>query len=217
MDKGLLEQRDKLFRKLARNFPDHSTIDCLMRVPRERFVPLESRHKAYLDIPLSIGDGQTISQPYIVALMTQELGLQGQERVLEVGTGSGYQTAILAELLPGGSVVSTELVPRLAEEAGERLRKMGYANAQVLRAGDILGCPELGPYDAILVTAAAPRMPQDLVDQLAVGGRLVAPVGTREKQVLTRALRTEEGISIRMLTPCRFVPLLGEGAFPRAG
>lgn len=212
-----MEQRDKLFGKLAREIPDHSIVDCIKRVPREQFVPIESRHKAYLDIPLGIGDGQTISQPYIVALMTQALGLQGHERVLEVGSGSGYQTAILAETLPKGRVVSTELVPRLAREAGERLGRMKYTNAHVRQAGDILGCPELGPYDAILVTAAAPRIPQDLVDQLAVGGRLVVPVGTREKQVLTRALRTEEGISIRMLTPCRFVPLLGEGAFPRAG
>ena len=185
------------------------------QVPRERFVPAESRHMAYLDLPLNIGEGQTISQPYIVAMMTEAMQLRSHERVLEVGTGSGYQAAILSVLVPKGQVVTVELVPALAERARGVLKDLGYANVQVKLADASLGCSELGPYDAIMVSAAAPRLPDSLVSQLAVGGRLVVPVGTLDQQELAQAHRTDEGISVRMLGPCRFVPLIGPEAFPK--
>ena len=185
------------------------------QVSRERFVPLESRHMSYLDLPLAIGEGQTISQPYIVGLMIKELGLRGHERVLEVGTGSGYQAAILSLLVPQGRVVTVELIPVLAERAGTLLRELRYNNVEVKLAGPALGCPERGPFDAIIVSAASPKLPEILVSQLAVGGRLVIPVGTLEQQELVYASRTDEGLSVRMLGPCRFVPLIGREAFPK--
>jgi protein-L-isoaspartate(D-aspartate) O-methyltransferase len=170
---------------------------------------------AYADVALSIGLGQTISQPYIVALMTEALGLGGGEKVLDLGTGSGYQAAVLAELLPAGSVLSVELIPQLAERARSLLRELGYDNVDVRQAGPELGCPEQAPFDAIIVAAAAPRLPEALGEQLAVGGHMVVPVGTLAEQTLVHVLRTEEGISIKMLGPCRFVPLIGPGAFAK--
>ncbi len=185
------------------------------QVPRELFVPQDSRHMAYLDLPLSIGEGQTISQPYIVAMMTEAMELSGGDRVLEIGTGSGYQTAILSALTPRGRVVSMERVPALMQQARQRLQELGYRNVEVQQAGSSLGCPSKGPYDAIIVTAAAPRLPESLLSQLAIGGRLVIPVGTLSKQELVQARRTDEGLSLRVLGPCRFVPLLGTEAFPQ--
>jgi protein-L-isoaspartate(D-aspartate) O-methyltransferase len=185
------------------------------QVPRERFVPLESRHMAYLDMPLSIGEGQTISQPYIVALMIAALGLRGHEKVLEVGTGSGYQAAILSLVVPRGRVVGVELVPVLARQARDLLKDLDFHNVTVEQAGDTLGCSRLAPFDAIIVAAASPKLPESLISQLAVGGRLVIPVGTLQQQELVQALRTDEGISISMLGPCRFVPLIGKEAFPK--
>ncbi len=215
MDKNLVKARRDLFRNLLRNTHAESVVQAMKQVPRELFVPPESRHMAYLDLPLNIGEGQTISQPYIVAMMTAALELRGDERVLEVGTGSGYQAAILAELVPNGWVVTMELVPVLAERARGLIREMGYRNVEVGLAGATLGCPERGPFDAIVVTAAAPRLPESLVSQMAVGGRLVVPVGTLDKQELAQAHRTDEGLSVRMLGPCRFVPLIGPEAFPK--
>ena len=185
------------------------------QVPRELFVPQDSRHMAYLDLPLSIGEGQTISQPYVVAMMTEAMELSGGDRVLEIGTGSGYQTAILSALTPRGRVVSMERVPALMQQARQRLQELGYRNVEVQQAGSSLGCPSKGPYDAIIVTAAAPRLPESLVSQLAIGGRLVIPVGTLSQQELIQARRTDEGLSLRVLGPCRFVPLLGPEAFPQ--
>jgi len=185
------------------------------RVARELFVPLESRHMAYLDLPLNIGEGQTISQPYIVAMMTELMELRGDEKVLEVGSGSGYQAAILSVLVPRGRVVTVERVPSLAERARKLLSQLGYNNVDVVPAGSTLGCPERGPFNAIMVTAAAPSLPESLVSQMAVGGRLVIPVGTLQQQDLVQAHRTDEGLSVRMLGPCRFVPLIGPEAFPK--
>ena len=215
MDKSLIKAKKKLFSSLSRKLRCEPVIRAMEGVPRERFVPLESRHMSYLDVPLGIGEGQTISQPYIVALMIRELGLLGHEKVLEIGTGSGYQAAILSVLELQGQVVSVERIPVLEERAGTLLNEMGYDNVEVRLSGPVLGCPEQGPYDAIIVSAASPNLPEVLVSQLAVGGRLVIPVGTSEQQDLVFVSRTDEGLSVRMLDSCRFVPLIGQGAFPK--
>ncbi len=215
MDRSQVDPKRELFRKLLRNIPSETVIRAMEQVPRELFVPQDSRHMAYLDLPLSIGEGQTISQPYIVAMMTEAMELSGGDRVLEIGTGSGYQTAILSALTPRGRVVSMERVPALMQQARQRLQELGYRNVEVQQAGSSLGCPSKGPYDAIIVTAAAPRLPKSLISQLAIGGRLVIPVGTLSQQELVQARRTDEGLSLRVLGPCRFVPLLGAEAFPQ--
>ena len=214
MDRNQIDGKRELFRKLSRGIASESVVNAMEKVPRESFVPSDSRHMAYLDGPLSIGEGQTISQPYIVALMTQALELSPSDRVLEIGTGSGYQTAILSMLTPKGRVVTMERVPALTHKARGLLQELRYYNVVVKQAGTSLGCPSEGPYDAIIVTAAAPRLPESLLSQLAVGGRLVAPVGTLSQQELVQVRRTDEGLSFRMLSPCRFVPLLGREAFP---
>ena len=210
-----VDPKRELFRKLLRNIPSETVIRAMEQVPRDLFVPQDSRHMAYLDLPLSIGEEQTISQPYIVAMMTEALELSGGDRVLEIGTGSGYQTAILSALTPRGRVVSMERVPALMQQARQRLQELGYHNVEVQEADSSLGCPSKGPYDAIIVTAAAPRLPESLLSQLAIGGRLVIPVGTLSQQELVQARRTDEGLSLRVLGPCRFVPLLGAEAFPQ--
>ena len=215
MDRRQVDPKRELFRKLLRNIPSETVIRAMEQVPRDLFVPQDSRHMAYLDLPLSIGEEQTISQPYIVAMMTEALELSGGDRVLEIGTGSGYQTAILSALTPRGRVVSMERVPALMQQARQRLQELGYRNVEVQQAGSSLGCPSKGPYDAIIVTAAAPRLPESLLSQLAIGGRLVIPVGTLSQQELVQARRTGEGLSLRVLGPCRFVPLLGAEAFPQ--
>ena len=215
MEQDLEKAKRGLFRNISRKIPSQAVLDAMQRVPREEFVPLPVRHMAYLDIPLAIGEGQTISQPYIVALMTAALALRGSEKVLEVGTGSGYQAAILSLLLPRGRVITVERIPSLAHRARTLLRRLGYDNIDVKMAGPTLGCPEEGPYDAILVAAAAPSLPEELAAQLAPGGRMVIPVGSLDRQELVECHRTGEGLSLRMLGPCRFVPLLGPGAFPR--
>ena len=215
MDRRQVDPKRELFRKLLRNIPSETVIRAMEQVPRDLFVPQDSRHMAYLDLPLSIGEEQTISQPYIVAMMTEALELSGGDRVLEIGTGSGYQTAILSALTPRGRVVSMERVPALMQQARQRLQELGYRNVEVRQAGSSLGCPFKGPYDAIIVTAAAPRLPESLLSQLAIGGRLVIPVGTLSQQELVQARRTDEGLSLRVLGPCRFVPLLGAEAFPQ--
>ena len=215
MDRSQVDPKRELFRKLLRNIPSETVIRAMEQVPRELFVPQDSRHMAYLDLPLSIGEGQTISQPYIVAMMTEAMELSGGDRVLEIGTGSGYQTAILSALTPRGRVVTMERVPALMQQARQRLEELGYRNVEVQLAGSSLGCPSKGPYDAIIVTAAAPRLPESLLSQLAIGGRLVIPVGTLSQQELVQARRTDEGLSLRVLGPCRFVPLLGAEAFPQ--
>jgi protein-L-isoaspartate(D-aspartate) O-methyltransferase len=190
-----------------RGVRDARVLAALRKVPRHLFVPPEERGEAYNDYPLAIGHGQTISQPYIVAYMTEALELKPRDRVLEIGTGSGYQAAILAELVT--QVYSIEIVEALAKEAEARLRRLGYSNVQV-RAGDgYRGWPEAAPFDAIIVTAAPGHIPQPLVDQLREGGRMVLPLGSWE-QDLVRLRRTREGILREYLLPVRFVPMTGE-------
>jgi protein-L-isoaspartate(D-aspartate) O-methyltransferase len=191
-----------------RHITDSRVLECLERVPRHEFVPAEFRNRAYEDAPLPIGEGQTISQPYIVAAMTAALRLQGSERVLEIGTGFGYQAAVLACL--AREVVTVEFRSKLATEAAERLARLGYDNAHVHCGDGTLGLPEFAPYDAILVAAAAPSAPAPLLAQLAEGGRMVVPVGDVENQDL-QMIERGRGTTFRtiMLEPCRFVPLLG--------
>lgn len=212
-DKKLLSDRKALFSSLRRKIRSVPVVRAMERVPREEFVSIWERPRAYRDEPLSIGEGQTISQPYIVARITEALRLQPTDRVLELGAGSGYQAAVLAELVTDGNVVTVELVPSLAQQARETLAGLGYRNIVVEESTGSLGCPRLGPYDAIVVSAAAPTLSPTLLSQLALGGRLVVPVGSRDQQELVCALRTGEGISLRMLGPCRFVPLIGHDAF----
>ena len=190
-----------------RHVTDSRVLECLERVPRHEFVPAEFRGRAYEDAPLPIGEGQTISQPYIVAAMTAALGLQGTERVLEIGAGFGYQAAVLACL--AREVFSVEFRASLATEAAERLSRLGYTNVHVHCGDGTLGLPEFAPYDAILVAAAAPAVPAPLVAQLADGGRLVVPVGGVENQDLRLIERTHDTFRTSMLESCRFVPLLG--------
>jgi protein-L-isoaspartate(D-aspartate) O-methyltransferase len=183
----------------------------MARIPRERFVPPESARYAYEDGPLPIGLNQTISQPYIVAYMTEGLELTGQEKVLEIGTGSGYQTAILAEL--SRLVVSTERLPQLLEKARETLDSLGYRNIELHLAEETLGWKADAPYDAIIATAAAPYIPQELVAQLKIGGRMIIPVGSRYMQELCKLVRHRNRNEIRNLGACRFVSLIGKGAW----
>jgi protein-L-isoaspartate(D-aspartate) O-methyltransferase len=191
----------------ARGIRDARVLAALRKVPRHLFVPPEEQHEAYFDFPLAIGYGQTISQPYVVAFMTEALELKPRDRVLEIGTGSGYQAAILAELVP--EVYSIEIVEPLAREAEARLRCLGYSNVHV-RAGDgYRGWPEAAPFDAIIVTAAPDHIPQPLVDQLREGGRMVLPVG-RWDQELVRLRRKGAAILRESLLPVRFVPMTGE-------
>ena len=215
MDKSLAKARTSLFSSLRRKMGAESVIRAMERVPREKFVPEERCLMAYSDMPVGIGEGQTISQPYIVALMLAALALQGHEKVLEVGAGSGYQAAVLSLLVPQGRVCAVELVPSLAQRADALLQELGYRNVSVELASTTLGCPDHGPFDAIIVAAASPKLPDSLVAQLAVRGRMVIPIGTLEQQDLVRAVRTEEGLSVSMLGPCRFVPLIGQEAFPQ--
>ncbi len=209
----LSRSKTALLAELAHDIDDRRVLDAIAKVPRERFVPQELRSYAYENRPLPIGHRQTISQPLIVALMTQALGLHGQEKVLEVGTGSGYQAALLSHL--AAEVVSVERVPGLAERAGRTLAELGYANVSVHAAGERLGWPDDSPYEAIIVTAAAPRIPQELLDQLSLGGQMVIPIGSRDLQELVRAVKSPEGPALTNLGPCRFVPLLGPGAWSK--
>jgi protein-L-isoaspartate(D-aspartate) O-methyltransferase len=214
MVERLRDAKQHLFRKLRHGIRDERVLRAMEQTPREAFVPENLRHLTYDDIPLPIGEGQTISQPTIVAMMTRAMELQDTDRVLEVGTGSGYQSAILSLLVPQGQVISVERIPWLAERARDMLRSLGRNNVEVVEAGRVLGFPENGPYDAIVVTAASPRLPRSLLEQLKVGGRLVIPVGGLKEQELVRALKTSEGISIGYMGPCRFVPLIGPDAWP---
>jgi len=191
----------------GRGVRDPATLAALRKVPRHLFVPAALRQQAYADYPLPIGNGQTISQPYIVAFMTQALGLKPSDRVLEVGTGSGYQAAVLAEIV--ARVYTIEIVTPLAEQARARLRHLGHANVEV-RAGDgYAGWPEAAPFDAIMVTAAAPRIPLPLMQQLTNGGRLVVPVGD-DLQELVLVTRRGEKFEERRVLPVRFVPMTGK-------
>jgi protein-L-isoaspartate(D-aspartate) O-methyltransferase len=193
---------------IGRGIHDQRVLEAMRKVPRHVFVDEALQEQAYSDHPLPIADKQTISQPYIVALMTEKLELKGHEKVLEVGTGSGYQAAILAELAE--RVFSIERLPGLAYRANQALRKLGYSNIIVRVADGTLGWPDEAPFDGIIVTAGAPKVPQPLVDQLAMGGRLVLPVGDRMSQSLILVERVPEGIRKTDLGGVRFVDLVGK-------
>ena len=190
-----------------RGIADQRVLAALAKVPRHRFVPPDLKERAYDDGALPIGEGQTISQPYIVAIMTELLRLKGDEKVLEIGTGSGYQAAVLAEVVR--HVYTIEIVESLAETGERRLRELGYTNVTV-RCGDgYRGWPEEAPFDAVIVTAAPEHIPQPLIDQLRVGGRMVIPVG-RFSQDLMLLVKEEEGVRKEQVIPVRFVPMTGE-------
>ena len=204
-------ERARLIEHLSVEIKDKRVLAAMSRVPRERFVPPENRHMAYEDIPLPIGLEQTISQPFIIALMTEALELTGNEKVLEIGTGSGYQAAILAEL--ARLVVTVERLPALAKAAKKVLDSLGYTNIETHLSEETLGWPKAAPYDAIMVTAGAPEVPPDLLAQLAIGGRLVVPVGSRYFQELYKITRQRKKNKIQDLGGCRFVSLIGKGAW----
>jgi protein-L-isoaspartate(D-aspartate) O-methyltransferase len=192
----------------ARGIRDPRLLDVLRRTPRHWFVPPELREQAYTDGPLPIGLGQTISQPYMVAAMTHLLNLRGSETVLEIGTGSGYQAAILAQM--ASTVHTIERHPQLAEQARQRLSRLGFHNIFVHQGDGSLGWPPAAPYNGILVTAASPLPPAPLIDQLAEGGLLVIPVGGREGQDLQRWKKTGGQVQRESLFPVAFVPLRGQ-------
>jgi protein-L-isoaspartate(D-aspartate) O-methyltransferase len=196
-----------------RGIRDQGVLAAMSKVPRHRFVPALLRGLAYSDGPLPIGEGQTISQPYIVALMTELIQPAKTMRVLEIGTGSGYQAAVLCECV--AEVYTIEVVPELGRGATTLLRELGHRNVHVKVGDGYVGWPDHAPFDAIVLTAAPPRrIPQPLLDQLKVGGRLVAPVGG-EEQDLVRITRTEKGYDRQVIAPVRFVPMTGKAAVER--
>ena len=203
--------RARLIEHLSTEIKDERVLAAMARVPRELFVPSREQHLAYEDRPLPIGLDQTISQPFIVALMTEALELTGSERVLEIGAGSGYQAAILAEL--ARVVITVERLPTLAEAAKKVLNSLGYTNIVVHLAEETLGWPSDAPYDAIIATAGAPRVPPDLLAQLAIGGRLVIPIGSRYVQELYKVTKRKRKNIVQNLGGCRFVPLIDKNAW----
>lgn len=203
--------RARLINHLRIEIKDERVLAAMSRIPRELFVPAEQKHTAYEDRPLPIGYQQTISQPYIIAMMTSALELNGREKVLEVGTGSGYQSAILAEM--ARRVISVERLPALVETARELLEKLGYDNIEVHLAEQALGWQPEAPYDAIIVTAGAPQIPEILLEQLKTGGRMVIPVGSQYDQELVKIKKYKDRNAMQNLGGCRFVPLIGEDAW----
>lgn len=191
-----------------RGIHDERMLQAMQEVPRHQFVPQERRHRAYQDEPVPIGENQTISQPYIVAIMTQLLAVEPENVVLEVGTGTGYQAAVLSRL--ARQVYSIERHPSLAEQARETFLRLGFGNIDVVVGDGTRGLAAHAPYDRILVAAAAPRIPPPLIEQLAEGGRLIMPVGTPDLQVLQLLRKSQEELFTSNLEGCRFVPLVGE-------
>lgn len=196
---------------IARGIVHPKVIQAFRDLPREAFLPQDKKDQAWYDGPVEIGHGSTISQPYIVGLMTQLLELRGEERVLEVGTGSGYQAAILSKLAK--KVYSIDISPELTAEAKDRLKSLGISNVLLLSGDGSAGYPEAAPYDAILVTAGSPKIPPPLIAQLRVGGRLVIPVGDELSQTILVATRRAKDIETRILDTVRFVPLIGRYAW----
>jgi len=192
----------------ARGIKDSRVLDAMNKVPRHLFMPEGLRERAYEDAALPIGEGQTISQPYMVAVMTELLELRGDEKVLEIGTGSGYQAAVLSEL--AREVFTIERVPVLADESRARLAGLGYNNVTVLTGDGSKGLEEMSPFDRIIITAAAPELPEIIVKQLKEGGVIVAPVGERFSQVVIRGRKKKGVLAEELHTPCVFVPLIGE-------
>jgi len=202
-------EREEMVRSqiAARDVRDPRVLDAMRKVPRHRFVPLAERDRAYRDRPLPIGFGQTISQPYVVAAMTELLRPKSTDRVLEIGTGSGYQAAVISRLV--ARVYTIEIVPELAERARETLAELGYASIEVSSGDGYRGIPSEAPFDGILVTAAPDEIPQPLIEQLAIGGRMVIPVGSAYQE-LTVVEKTDRGIRKHSVFPVRFVPMTGE-------
>jgi len=192
----------------ARGVEDRRVLSAMAQVPRHLFVPEDVRDRAYSDHPLPIGEGQTISQPYIVGLMTQLLGIKPGDRILEIGTGSGYQAAVLARV--ASEVYTIEIVRPLGEQAGRTLSRLGYANIHTRIGDGYKGWPEAAPFDGIIVTAAPPEVPQPLLDQLAVGGNLVAPVGDSWQDLKVYTKQKDGSFRQRRVLPVRFVPMTGE-------
>lgn len=192
----------------ARGVSDPATLEAMRTVPRHEFLPLRLRDEAYMDYPLPIGHGQTISQPYIVAFMTEAIRPQPGEKILEIGAGSGYQAAILAQM--GADVYTVEIVEPLAEMARQTLDRLGYKNAQVLHGDGYRGWPEHAPFDAIIVTCAPDKIPPDLVPQLKDGGRMIIPVGGGMNQELILLRKQGGKVEKQSVLPVRFVPMTGE-------
>jgi protein-L-isoaspartate(D-aspartate) O-methyltransferase len=195
-----------------RGIRDERLLAAMSTVPRHEFVSQQNWNEAYADHPVPIAEKQTTSQPYMIAAMIQAAEIKPEDRVLEIGAGSGYQTALLAEL--ASQVFAVERYASLAETAQKTLERLGYRNARIVTGDGSLGLPDAAPFDAIIVSAAAPRIPQALMDQLAVGGRLLIPIGDADQQLLQLVQRNADGTtSVRPLEGCRFVPLIGEQGF----
>jgi protein-L-isoaspartate(D-aspartate) O-methyltransferase len=209
MEKKFMTLREKMVLEQIerRGIKDKNVLEAMKKVPRHLFVPEEYINEAYEDYPLPIGEGQTISQPYIVAKMTELLEIKKGEKVLEIGTGSGYQAAVLAEV--GAKVYTIEILPKLAEKAKKTLSSLGYENVTVLVGDGFKGYIQEAPYDKIIVTAAPEKIPQPLIEQLKVGGKLVIPVGKYDQE-LKVVTKKEEGIIVESVLPVRFVPMVGE-------
>jgi protein-L-isoaspartate(D-aspartate) O-methyltransferase len=203
------EQRRRMVERQirARGIKNRAVLEAMMKVPRHRFVPAAQRSSAYEDHPLPIGFGQTISQPYIVAYMTEAVEISASQKVLEIGTGSGYQAAILGELAK--QVYTIEIIPELADRARQTLAELGYQNIQVKTGNGYEGWAEHAPYDGIVVTAAPDQIPQALVNQLAVQGKMVIPVGTSYQEMVI-ITKTREGVTEKRTIPVRFVPMTGK-------
>ncbi|MDD5669662.1 MAG: protein-L-isoaspartate(D-aspartate) O-methyltransferase [Candidatus Omnitrophica bacterium] len=193
---------------IPRGISDKRVLEAFLNVPRHAFVPDKEKENAYNDFPLPIGNAQTISQPYIVALMTESLGLSGTEKVLEIGTGSGYQTAILAEIVK--EVYSIERIPALAEKAERLLKELGYLNIHIISTDGTLGWEEKAPFDRIIITAASSQIPEPLIKQLKDNGKLILPLGTSLSQILTLVEKKKESIETLQICGCTFVPLIGK-------
>lgn len=204
-----LRQRMVEKQLINRKISDNNVLEAMCKVPRHLFVPERYQSEAYDDGPLSIGYDQTISQPYMVASMTEHLELDNNSRVLEIGTGCGYQTAVLAEIAQ--TVYSIEVIRPLYEETFERLKQFNYSNIFLKYGDGSSGWPEYGPYDAIIITAAAPRIPELLVEQLKIGGRMVLPLGDTNEgyQILIKLVKTKKGLEQTTLYAVRFVPMVG--------
>ncbi len=208
MDYEKLRKRMAQEQLIPRNISDQGVLDAFLKIERHKFIPQDLRDNAYADFPLPLGEGQTISQPYIVALMTQELGLAGKEKVLEIGTGSGYQTAVLAEL--AREVYTIERFESLAKKAKELLLELGYQNIKLKTADGTAGWPEEAPFDRIIITAATSVIPAPLAEQLKEGGKMILPLGESFSQVLTLAQKINNKLETRNICGCVFVPLVGK-------
>lgn len=213
MDFEFLRQRMVDEQLIPRGISDATVLSVFRKVPRHEFVPQEYMDSAYDDHPLPIGGGQTISQPYMVALMTEQLNLKGGEKILEIGAGSGYQAAILAEI--ASEVYTVERIETLAKKCDAVLKKSGYKNIKVVVGDGTLGHEEAAPYDGIIVTCGAPGIPSSYIEQLKTGGILVIPIGSQFSQVLTVVKKTKEGVQTKEVCGCVFVPLIGEGGWKR--